>query len=71
MNKLIFGYNLEILKKIESETIDLIYLDPPFFSNRDYEIIWGDTREVRSFRDRWSGGIDHYIGWLKNRVEQM
>ena len=71
VNKLILGDNLEILKKIESETIDLIYLDPPFFSNRNYEVIWGDEGEVRSFQDRWSGGIDHYITWLKERVEQM
>ncbi|MBK9147027.1 MAG: site-specific DNA-methyltransferase [Flavobacteriales bacterium] len=51
--------------------MDLIYLDPPFFSNRNYEVIWGDEGEVRSFKDRWSGGMDHYIGWLKERVEEM
>jgi DNA modification methylase len=71
VNKLILGDNLEILNTIESETIDLIYLDPPFFSNRNYEVIWGDEGEVRSFQDRWSGGMEHYIGWLKERVEQM
>ena len=71
INQLILGDNLEILKKLESESIDLIYLDPPFFSNRNYEVIWGDAGEVRSFQDRWSGGMDHYIAWLKERVEQM
>jgi DNA modification methylase len=38
VNKLILGDNLEIMEKMESETVDLIYLDPPFFSNRDYEM---------------------------------
>ena len=71
MNKLILGDNLEIMKTLESESVDLIYLDPPFFSNRNYEIIWGDEGEIRSFKDRWAGGIDHYIAWLKERVEQM
>jgi len=71
VNKLILGDNLEIMKTMDRESIDLIYLDPPFFSNRNYEIIWGDDGEVRSFKDRWSGGMDHYIGWLKERVEQM
>ena len=71
MNRLILGDNLEILKTLESESVDLIYLDPPFFSNRHYEIIWGDAGEIRSFKDRWAGGIDHYIAWLKERVEQM
>ena len=71
MNKLILGDNLEILKSIESESVDLIYLDPPFFSNRNYEIIWGDKGEVRSFEDRWAGGVENYIAWLKERVSQM
>jgi DNA modification methylase len=71
MNKLLLGDNLEILKALESESVDLIYLDPPFFSNRNYEVIWGDKGEVRSFQDRWSGGVEHYIGWLKERVEEM
>ena len=71
VNKLILGDNLEILKTFPDESIDLIYLDPPFFSNRNYEVIWGDSGEIRSFQDRWSGGMDHYIGWLYERVEQM
>jgi DNA modification methylase len=71
MNQLILGDNLEVLKKLDSEIVDLIYLDPPFFSNRNYEVIWGDEGEVRSFVDRWSGGMDHYIDWLKERVEQL
>jgi DNA modification methylase len=71
MNQLILGDNLEIMRKMESESIDLIYLDPPFFSNRNYEVIWGDKGEVRSFEDRWSGGVDHYIAWLKERVTEM
>ena len=71
MNQLILGDNLEILKSLSSESIDLIYLDPPFFSNRNYEVIWGDKGEIRSFEDRWAGGIDHYISWLKERVAEM
>jgi DNA modification methylase len=59
------------MKKMPDESVDLIYLDPPFFSNKNYEVIWGDKGEVRSFEDRWSGGMEHYIGWLKERVEQM
>src|SRR5215469_986844 len=71
VNKLILGDNLEILKTFPDEYVDLIYLDPPFFSNRNYEVIWGDAGEIRSFQDRWSGGMDHYIAWLYERVVQM
>ena len=71
VNRLILGDNLEIMKTLEKESVDLIYLDPPFFSNRNYEIIWGDEGEIRSFKDRWSGGIEHYVAWLKDRVLEM
>jgi len=71
VNRLILGDNLEIMKTLESESVDLIYLDPPFFSNRNYEVIWGDEGEIRSFQDRWAGGIEHYIAWLKERVVEM
>ncbi|MDR2426548.1 MAG: restriction endonuclease [Endomicrobium sp.] len=70
-NQLILGDNLEVLKKLPSESVDLCYIDPPFFSNRNYEVIWGDDGEIRSFKDRWSGGITHYTGWLYERVEQI
>jgi DNA modification methylase len=71
INKLILGDCFEVLKTLESESIDLIYIDPPFFSNRTYEVIWGDKGEIRSFEDRFSGGIEHYIAWLKDRVFEM
>jgi DNA modification methylase len=71
MNSLILGDNLQILQNIESESVDLCYIDPPFFSNRTYEVIWGDKGEVRSFEDRFSGGVDHYISWLKERVVEI
>lgn len=53
------------------ESVDLIYLDPPFFSNRHYEVIWGDEAEVRSFEDRWEGGIQVYVAWMRERVFEM
>ena len=56
---------------LPAETIDLIYLDPPFFSNRQYEVIWGDEAEVRSFRDRWAGGIQVYIEWMRERLREI
>jgi DNA modification methylase len=63
--------NLARLPKFADESIDLIYLDPPFFSNRTYEVIWGDESEIRSFKDRWKGGIEHYIGWMEPRLREL
>lgn len=63
--------NLTALSRLPEESVDLIYLDPPFFSNRKYEVIWGDEAEVRSFEDRWEGGIKHYTDWMRQRVTQL
>ena len=46
------GDNLEQLKKLPAACVDLIYIDPPFNSNRNYEVFWGETKEKRSFEDR-------------------
>jgi hypothetical protein len=46
------GDNLEQLKKLPDACVDLIYIDPPFNSNRNYEVFWGETKEKRAFDDR-------------------
>lgn len=72
-NLLMCGDNLKALDDLKKKGIkaDLIYLDPPFFSHKQYEVVWGDEAEVRSFRDRWAGGINVYIEWMKDRVVKM
>jgi DNA modification methylase len=63
--------NLHRLSEFPDDCVDLIYLDPPFFSNRTYEVIWGDEAEVRSFEDRWEGGIEVYTGWMRDRMRHL
>src|SRR5438552_11441869 len=38
------GDNLDQLRKLPDACIDLIYIDPSFNSNRNYEVFWGETR---------------------------
>ena len=63
--------NLKMLSGFPADCIDLVYLDPPFFSNRIYEVIWGDEADVRSFADRWEGGIQVYLDWMEARLRQL
>lgn len=63
--------NLERLAQFPEACVDLIYLDPPFFSNRSYEVIWGDEAEVRSFEDRWEGGVQVYVEWMRERMIEL
>ncbi len=52
---LYYSDNLPVLKQMEDETIDLIYLDPPFNSNRAYNIIYpNDMGQITAFEDTWS-----------------
>ena len=67
-NNIICGDAKEWLPCIPDKSIDLIYIDPPFFSNKNYEVIWGNGHEIRSFGDRWKGGINHYIGWIRDKL---
>jgi len=79
VNRIICGDNLEILKTIKKERFDLIYIDPPFFTSKQYEVIWGDTQEIRSFNDRWvtmgdgkySKDINVYLNFMQPRIEQI
>lgn len=62
-NKLYFGDNLEVLRKMAAESVDLIYLDPPFNSNADYGVIYGTKRgasqaQSHAFKDMWTWGPD-------------
>ena len=54
-NRTIFeGDNLHILRGLDSETIDLIYLDPPFNSNKTYEAPIGSEAAGAAFKDSWT-----------------
>ena len=69
-NTIYCGDNLEVLTQLPEKSVDLIYADPPFFSNKHYEVIWNDGAEVRAFEDRWKGGIEHYTEWMEPRLAQ-
>ncbi|MEN6533203.1 MAG: DNA methyltransferase [Bryobacteraceae bacterium] len=64
------GDNLEQLQKLPDACIDLIYIDPPFNSNRNYEVFWGETKEKRAFEDRHEN-TKAYIDYMRPRCEQM
>lgn len=65
IRRLYYGDNLTVLRDhIPSESIDLIYLDPPFNSQADYNVIFkgqdqkGDAAQITAFTDTWTWGPD-------------
>jgi len=63
------GDNLVKLKDIPDDSIDLIYIDPPFSSNRNYVAFWQE-QEKRHFEDRFEN-VRVYIDYMRPRVEQL
>ena len=63
------GDNLPVMRGMNSECVDLIYLDPPFNSNRDYEAPIGSKAAGAAFKDTWTlNDVDvHEHGELADR----
>lgn len=64
MNTLYYGDNLDILRRyVADESIDLVYLDPPFKSNQDYNVLFQEqdgsraASQIKAFEDTWQCGI--------------
>jgi len=64
------GDNIDQLAKLPDACVDLIYIDPPFNSNRNYEVFWGETKERRAFEDRHSS-TEAYIAYMRPRCEEL
>jgi DNA modification methylase len=60
MNQIILGDNLEVMRGMEAETVDLCYIDPPFFTQKD----WGSFSDVHK-------SLDHYLEFLELRVSEI
>ncbi len=57
------GDNLDILRGMNSESVDLIYLDPPFNSNKNYEAPVGSRAAGAAFKDTWTLS-DLDVAWM-------
>ena len=65
-NALYYGDNLDVLRRyVKDETVDLVYLDPPFNSNANYSVLFGhadgtrSAAQIQAFEDTWH--------WTKSR----
>ena len=60
LNQIYLSENLEFLQSLDSEFIDLIYIDPPFYSGVDYN----------EFSDIW-GSLEDYLNFIRVRINEM
>jgi 16S rRNA G966 N2-methylase RsmD len=59
-NRLYYGDNLDILQRyVKDETVDLVYLDPPFKGNQDRSVLFAEqdgsrsAAQIKAFEDTW------------------
>ncbi|MBU4460035.1 MAG: site-specific DNA-methyltransferase [Verrucomicrobia bacterium] len=64
------GDCLEQLRRLPDACVDLVYIDPPFNSNRNYEVFWGETKEKRSFDDRHASTAA-YLDYMRPRCVEL
>jgi site-specific DNA-methyltransferase (adenine-specific) len=72
-NQLYYGDNLDVLRHyVKDESVDLIYLDPPFNSHQDYNVLFAEKDGTRSasqimaFEDTWEWDTESERAYLKN-----
>lgn len=60
MNRLYYGDNLDVLRRhVDDESVDLVYLDPPFNSNANYNVLFAErdgtqaASQIKAFGDTW------------------
>ena len=61
MNRLYYGDNLDVLRRhVDAESVDLVYLDPPFNSNASYNVLFAEhdgtqaAAQIKAFGDTWT-----------------
>ena len=69
-NTLYYGDCLDVMQNLPDASVDLIYLDPPFNSNANYNILFGTSQtsfaQVLAFQDTW-----HWNDAAARRVQQI
>ncbi|MFW9892598.1 MAG: site-specific DNA-methyltransferase [Candidatus Thorarchaeota archaeon] len=82
-NLILYGDCLNAIRKYHDSLkgqVRLIYIDPPFFSGTDYTLKTrssGDSssagmlKEENTYSDKWEGGLEEYLDFMKSRLEAM
>lgn len=72
MNYLYYGDNLDILRRhIQDESVDLIYLDPPFKKNQSYNVLFKErngtksSAQIKAFEDTWHWDLTAQRSWTE------
>ena len=69
-SEVILSDSLHAMEKMQDSTIDMVYLDPPFFTNRHHSAVNRDRTQKFSFSDVWNG-LSEYAEFMEDRLKQI
>jgi DNA modification methylase len=71
-NLLYYGDNLDMLRRyVKDESVDLVYLDPPFNSNATYNVLFSEhdgsraASQIKAFGDTWQWNVESFTAWFE------
>ncbi len=70
LDKVIHGDCLNELLNVDTDSIDMVYLDPPFFTNRNHSSITRDRKKKFCFSDIWQD-LSDYAEFMEVRIQQI
>jgi len=68
-NTIFRGDNLAIMRALPDACVDLCYIDPPFFTQRDYQNIWGDKESVTDFDQKSFNGFRDTEDYFERHIQ--
>ncbi|WP_303822496.1 site-specific DNA-methyltransferase [Apibacter mensalis] len=69
VNKIIHGNCIEILENIESDKVDLVYFDPPFYTQKKHILTNKDNSKIYEFEDKYAS-LSEYLTLIENVLKQ-
>jgi len=69
-SRLIHGECLAVMENLPAGTFDVIYLDPPFFTQKTRRLLHSVERGA-SYSDNWDEGLHGYLSWLEERLARV
>nr|MDO8088968.1 site-specific DNA-methyltransferase [Candidatus Sigynarchaeum springense] len=74
LNALFWGDNLEVLRYLvdqHADPVDMIYIDPPFFSGGNFSVRAPGRNFPRAYKDSWQDGLAQYLDYMYERLVLM
>tara|TARA_R110002096_G_scaffold271206_3_gene464971 strand:+ start:858 stop:2075 length:1218 start_codon:yes stop_codon:yes gene_type:complete len=65
VNNIYLGNCIEKIKEIDSNSVDLIYFDPPFFTQKKHSLVTRDSSKKYEFSDSWES-LDDYLNLIES-----